>query len=75
MSSQLSSLNASSSSKSEEFNLNDIVVFDSREQSWFKRVHVGKFLGLVYIHRSTSELADEDQKTRAFMQIEGDFIV
>ena len=31
---------------------------------------MGKFLGLVHIHRSTARLADEDQKTRAFLQAE-----
>ena len=55
------------SSRPEEFNLNDIEVLeDSEEQNWFKRAHVGKFSGLVHIHRSTARLADEDQKTRAF---------
>ena len=42
-----------------------------KEQNWFKRAHVGKFLGLVHIHRSTSRLADKDQKTRAFLKVEG----
>ena len=32
---------------------------------------MGKFLGLVHIHRSTSRLADKDQKTRAFLKVEG----
>ena len=67
MSSLLNVSNASS--KSEEFSLKDIEVFvDSGEQNWFKRVHVGKFLGIVNIRRSTAKLADEDQKTRAFLQ-------
>ena len=35
------------SSKPEEFRLKDIEVFvDSVEQNWFKRTHVGKFLGI-----------------------------
>ena len=35
------------SSKPEEFILKDIEVFvGSKEQDWFKRAHVGKFLGL-----------------------------
>ena len=60
------------SSKPEGFNLSDIeVLVNSKEQNWFKRAHVGKFLGLVHIHRSTARLADEDQKTRAFLQAEG----
>ena len=37
---------SNSNSKSEEFSLKDIEVFvDSEEQKWFKRAHVGKFLG------------------------------
>ena len=60
------------SSKPEEFNLNDIeVLVDSEEQNWFKMAHVVKFLGIVHIHRSTTRLADEDQKTRASFQAEG----
>ena len=60
------------SSKPEKFSLNDIkVLTDSGEQNWFKRTHVGKFLGLVHMQRSMARLADEDQKTRAFLQSEG----
>ena len=34
------------SSRPEEFNLNDIeVLVENKEQNWFKRAHVGKFLG------------------------------
>ena len=41
------------SSKSEEFNLKDIeVLVESEEQNWFKRAHVGKFLGLKHIDTS-----------------------
>ena len=59
------------SSKPEEFSLSDIeVLADNKEKNWFKRTHVGKFLGLVNIHRLTAKLADEDQKTRAFLQAE-----
>ena len=67
MSSLLNVFNGSSS-KPEEFNFNDIDNVDNKEQNWFKRAHVGKFLGIVNIHRSTGNLADEDQKTRAFLQ-------
>ena len=60
------------SSKPEEFSINNIdVLVDKKEQNWFKRAHMGKFLGLVHIHRSTARLADEDQKTRAFLKVEG----
>ena len=63
---------SSASSRPEEFSLKDIeMLVDSKEQNWFKRAHVGKFLGLVHIHRSTARLADENQKTRAFLQAEG----
>ena len=35
------------SSKPEEFNLNDIeMLVDSEGQNWFKRTHIGKFLGI-----------------------------
>ena len=45
------------SSKSKEFNLNDIeVLVDSEEQNWFKRSHVGKFLGLKHIDTSVGDL-------------------
>ena len=45
------------SSKFKEFNLNDIeVLVDSEEQNWFKRSHVGKFLGLKHIDTSVGDL-------------------
>ena len=45
------------SSKSKEFNLNDIeVLVDSEEQNSFKRSHVGKFLGLIHIDTSVGGL-------------------
>ena len=38
------------SNKPEEFILKDIeVLVDSEEQNWFKRAHLGKFLGLKHI--------------------------
>ena len=59
-------------SKPEEFSINDIeVLVDKKEQNWFKRKHVRKFLGLVYMHRSTAKLADKGQKTRTFLKAEG----
>ena len=63
----------SSGSKPEEFSIDDIeVLVDKKEQNWFKRAHVRKFLGLVHIHSSTAKLADNDQKTRASLRVEGD---
>ena len=57
------------SSKAEEFSLKDTeLLVDSKKQPWFKRAHVGKCLGLVYIYRSTAKREDEDQKTRVFLQ-------
>ena len=51
MSSLLNVPNASS--KSEEFSLKDVeVLVDGEEQNWFKRAHVGKFLGLPQIEKS-----------------------
>ena len=48
-----SSLNVSNgSAKPEEFNLSDIeVVVDSEGENWFKRAHVGNFLGLPQIEK------------------------
>ena len=44
-------------SKPQEFSLKDIEVFvDSEEQHWFRRAHVGKFLGLGNIRTSLSDL-------------------
>ena len=60
------------SSKSEEFNLNNIEVFvDNKEQNWFKRARVGKFLGLVRIQRSMARLAGKDHKTRSSSRLKG----
>ena len=62
---------SNASNEPEEFNLKDIeVLLDSNEQNWFKRAHVAKYLRIVNIRRSTAKLADNDQKTRAFLQAE-----
>ena len=53
------------SSKSEEFNLKDIeVLVESEEQNWFKRAHVGKFLGLKHIDTSVGGLDKCEMLTR-----------
>ena len=53
------------SRKSEEFSLKDIEVFvDSDEQKWFKRVHVGKFLGIEDIRTSFNGLEKCEILTR-----------
>ena len=48
-----SMLNVSNdSSKPEEFSFKDIeMLADSEEQNWFKRAHVGNFLGLPQIEK------------------------
>ena len=44
-------------SRSEELSLKDFEVFvDSEEHNWFKRAHVGKFLGLEDIQTSLNGL-------------------
>ena len=44
-------------SKPQELSLKDIeVIVDSEEQTWFKRAHVGKFLGLGSIRTSLNDL-------------------
>ena len=58
-------------SKPKEFSINDIeVLVDKKEQNWFERKHVGKYLRLVHIHKSAAKLEDEDQKTRALLKVE-----
>ena len=60
------------SSRSEEFNLNDIeVLVDSKEQDRFKRAHTGQYLGIARIITSTSKLSEEDKRSRAVLQAEG----
>ena len=50
----------------EELKLDDIEkLIDANEACWFKRAHVGKFLGIInWIHLSTKKLAEEDIKER-----------
>ena len=70
MSSLLNVSNASN--KPEEFSLKDIEVFvDSEEQNWFKRAHVGQYLGIAHIITSTGKLSEKDKRSRAFLQAEG----
>ena len=65
-------LNVSNGSKSKEFNLKDIKVFvDNKEQNWFKKAHIAQYLGIARIITSTTKLAEEDIRSRAFLQAEG----
>ena len=48
---------SNSSSRSEEFSLKDIEVFvDGKEQSWFKKAHIGKSSGIEDIRTSLNGL-------------------
>ena len=49
------------------------MLVDRKVQHWFKRTYVKKLLVLVYIHKSTAKLGDEDQKFQAFLQADGAF--
>ena len=65
MSSSLLNVSNDASRKSEEFSLKDIGVFiDSEEQKWFKRAHVGKFLGIEDIATSLNDLEKREIHTR-----------
>ena len=53
------------SSKSEEFNLNNIeVLVNSGDQNWFKWARIGKFLGLKHIDTSVGYLNKYEMPTR-----------
>ena len=53
------------SSKPEEFSLKDIeVLLDSEGDNWFKRAHVGKFLGLAKILMSVEVLDTQEMPRR-----------
>ena len=60
------------SSKPEEFSLKDIeMLVDSGDQNWFKRAHIGRYLGIACIITSTAKLSEEDIRSQAFLQTEG----
>ena len=69
---KMSSLLNVSNGKPKEFILNDIeVLADDKEQNWFKREHIGLYLGIAHIITSTSKLSEEDKRSRVFLQAEG----
>ena len=45
-------------------NFNIEVLFDEHSRPWFKRAHVGKFLGLKHIDTSISDLDESESCTR-----------
>ena len=54
--------------KPEVFSLYDIeVLTDNKKQNWFKRAHIGQYLGIACITTSTSKLSEEDKRSRAKM--------
>ena len=55
-------------SKSEEF---IEVLVDNKVQNWFKRAHIGWYLGIAHIITSTTKLLEEDIRSQAFLQAEG----
>ena len=53
------------SSRPRKFRFKGIEVFvDSREQNWFKRAHVGKYLGIEHIRTSLNDLEKHEIITR-----------
>ena len=54
-----------------EFSLRNIeVLVDRKEQNWFKRAHIERYLGMARIITLTSKL-EEDKRSCAFLQAEG----
>ena len=63
--SSLLNVSNDASRKSEEISVKDIELFvDSDEQKWFKRAHVGKFLGIEDIWTSLNGLEKCEILTR-----------
>ena len=55
-----------------EFSLRNIeVLVDSKEQNWFKRAHIERYLSMACIITLTSKLSEEDKRSCAFLQAEG----
>ena len=71
MSSLLNVSNASN--ESEVFSLTEIeMLVDSGDQNWFKRAHIGQYLGIAHIITLTAKLSEEDITSPAFHQAEGE---
>ena len=63
--SSLLNVSNDASGRPEEFSLMNIEVFvDSEEQNWFKRAHMGKFLGIENIRTSLNDLEKCEILTR-----------
>ena len=48
------------------------MLVDSEEQNWFKRAHIGQYLGIAHIITSSSKLSEEDRRSQTFLQAEGE---
>ena len=71
MSYQRTFLNASSSSKSKDFNFKDFeVLADREEQHWFKWAFVWNFLGISNIGTSNAKLCQCDKQGNTSLQTE-----
>ena len=58
-----------SSRKFKEFNFKDIeMLVNEKQQPWFKKAHVGKFLGISNTHTSTTKLGQYDMQTHTSLQ-------
>ena len=47
------------------------MVVDNKEQNWFGRVHIGRYLWTARIITSTAKSSEEDIRSLAFLQTEG----
>ena len=48
-----------------------LYIVDNKEQNWFKRAHIGRYLGIARIIISTAKLPKENIRSQAFLQPEG----
>ena len=56
-------------SRPEKFSVKDIeVLVNKKEQIWFKRAHIARFLGIACIITSTGKLSGEDIRSWTFLQ-------
>ena len=44
------------------------VLVDSGDHNWFKRAHIGRYLGIAHIITSTANLPEEDIRSWTFFQ-------
>ena len=48
-----------------------LYIVDNKEQNWFKRAHIGRYLGIARIIISTAKLSKENIRSQTFLQPEG----